>query len=109
MNQLKKTLSATHYLSFIYPTHFMIIKNIAFCILVLSFNLVAHGQQSLTKTTSNDRPLVFIDSLKTDFAVLVIDPKHIESVNVFKDSSAKALYGEAGKFGVVKIKSKPSA
>lgn len=60
-----------------------------------------------TKEFAKTKPLMILDGKKTDSAVLqIMDPNLIESVNVLKDESAIALYGDEAKNGVVIIKTK---
>ena len=54
-----------------------------------------------------NKPLLIIDGKKADNQeVNAIDPSMIQSVNVLKDKSATALYGEEGKNGVILITTK---
>ncbi len=56
--------------------------------------------------TSNP-PLIFLDGVEiSQSAMSKIDPSNIESMNVFKNESAKERYGDKGKNGVVLIKTK---
>lgn len=51
--------------------------------------------------------LVILDGKKIDNEILeLIDPSKIQSINILKNESAKALYGEEGKNGVVMITTK---
>lgn len=51
--------------------------------------------------------LVIVDGKKIDNEILeLIDPSKIQSINILKNESAKALYGEEGKNGVVMITTK---
>ena len=38
----------------------------------------------------------------------ILDPGNIQSINILKDSSAISKYGDAGKYGVIMIYSKPN-
>ena len=60
-------------------------------------------------TQPGGRPLVIVDSFKTAMNYFVCDPGKIESITIYKDSTAIAKYGGAGKFGVVVIQSKGNA
>lgn len=52
-------------------------------------------------------PIYMIDDKEVSKEIIdAIKPESIESVNVFKDESAKSLYGEKGKNGVIVIKLK---
>src|SRR6476661_4632382 len=55
------------------------------------------------------RPLVLVDTFITDITHLVLDPQKIDSINIFKDSTAISKFGDAGKFGVIIIYPKPYA
>jgi TonB family protein len=56
---------------------------------------------------SKNPPLIFLDGLIVDKAEMdAINPNDIESIDVLKDKSATALYGEKAKNGVILIKSK---
>lgn len=51
--------------------------------------------------------LVILDGKKIDNEILdLIDPSKIKSINILKNESARALYGEEGKNGVVMITTK---
>jgi TonB family protein len=52
-------------------------------------------------------PLIIVNGLVSDIKVEQIDPNTIESITVIKDESAKVLYGEKGKNGVLRIMLKP--
>ena len=59
------------------------------------------------KVVGQNEPLMILDGKKIDKHILdLIDPKYIESIDVLKNESAKALYGEEGKNGVIVIKTK---
>src|SRR3546814_5629355 len=47
--------------------------------------------------------------LEKGFDLNTIDPKTIESINVLKDASSTAMYGERGAHGVVLITTKENA
>jgi TonB family protein len=53
-------------------------------------------------------PMIIVNGVISDLKVEQIDPNTIESINVLKDESAKALYGEKGKNGVLEITTKKS-
>lgn len=55
--------------------------------------------------TGETKPLIILDG-KPVAGIEYIDPETIESINVLKDESAKAIYGEKGKNGVILITSK---
>jgi TonB family protein len=54
-------------------------------------------------------PMVIVNGLVSDLKIEQIDPNTIESINVIKGESAKVLYGEKGKNGVLEIMLKPGA
>ena len=61
------------------------------------------------KVVGQNEPLMILDGKKIDKHILdLIDPKYIESIDVLKNESAKALYGEDGKNGVIVIVTKLS-
>ena len=49
------------------------------------------------------RPLVLVDTFKTEINHLVLNPQKIVSIDILKDSAAISQFGEAGKFGVILI------
>lgn len=67
--------------------------------------------KSLTLNGADGDPLIVIDGNiitgeDTKKTMDAIDPNTIESINVLKDKSATALYGEKGKYGVIQITTK---
>ena len=66
--------------------------------------VILRGYSSLNGA---NEPLIVVDGMpvSSDF-FRSINPNHIESVNVIKDSGATALYGNRGSNGVIIIKSK---
>jgi len=52
-------------------------------------------------------PMIIVNGLISDLKIEQIDPNTIESINVIKGESAKVLYGEKGKDGVLEIMLKP--
>ena len=61
--------------------------------------------QSKGEIKSNFPPLIILDGNEVS-AMNIIQPEDIESINVIKDKSALATYGEKGKYGVILIFSK---
>ncbi|MBI2282243.1 MAG: TonB-dependent receptor plug domain-containing protein [Bacteroidetes bacterium] len=60
-----------------------------------------------TQSTKMPQPLVILDGRKIDHdSIASINPAQIQSVNVLKNGSATALYGEDGRNGVILITSK---
>ncbi|TWR24678.1 hypothetical protein FPZ42_16440 [Mucilaginibacter achroorhodeus] len=59
---------------------------------------------------ANNDPLYIIDGVKADKVRLqAINPNDIESISVLKDAKSTAIYGPAGKKGVVLITTKAAA
>ena len=54
--------------------------------------------------SSDTRPLILVDGVESNADYL--DPETIESISVFKDASASAVYGSRAAFGVVLITTK---
>lgn len=61
---------------------------------------------SLVAQEANNDPLVIVNGVQTNLKVNNLDPNTIESVNVLKGESATAIYGPAGKDGVIQIRTK---
>jgi TonB-dependent SusC/RagA subfamily outer membrane receptor len=58
-------------------------------------------------TSNGQKPLFILDGEVISESVMsVIDPNKIESINILKDASAVAVFGEKGKGGVVQITTK---
>jgi TonB-dependent SusC/RagA subfamily outer membrane receptor len=55
---------------------------------------------------ADKQPLVFIDSVESDLNILWINPDDIKSIDILKDSTAVAKYGEKAKNGVIIIRTK---
>ncbi len=57
---------------------------------------------------NKSKPLVVIDGVEkpADFDFNTLDPNEIQSINVLKDASATAAYGDKGKNGVITIEMK---
>jgi len=82
-------------------------------ILTLQLNSV-NGQTRVVidgpnHTDIKGRPLVLVDTFKTDINHLVLDPNKIISIDILKDSSVISKFGDAAKFGVIIITPKTSA
>jgi TonB-dependent SusC/RagA subfamily outer membrane receptor len=61
-------------------------------------------------TGNAQKPLFILDGEVISESVMsVIDPNKIESINILKDASAVAVFGEKGKGGVVQITTKKGA
>jgi TonB-dependent SusC/RagA subfamily outer membrane receptor len=61
-------------------------------------------------TSNGQKPLFILDGEVISESVMsVIDPNKIESINILKDASAVAVFGEKGKGGVVQITTKKGA
>lgn len=60
-----------------------------------------------TKKTTTPQPLVILDGRKIVYdSIAGINPAHLQSVNVLKNGSATALYGDEGRNGVIVLTSK---
>jgi TonB-dependent SusC/RagA subfamily outer membrane receptor len=58
-------------------------------------------------SSNGQKPLFILDGEVISESVMkVIDPNKIESINILKDASAIAVFGEKGKGGVVQITTK---
>ena len=82
-------------------------------ILTLQLNSV-NGQTRIyidgpNRIDETRKPLLLVDTFKTDFNHLVLDPNKIVSIDVLKDSTAILKFGDAAKFGVVIIHPKTDA
>lgn len=53
------------------------------------------------------KPLIMVDGKETDFQSLVLDPSLIKRIDVLKNESAVAKYGDKARDGAVLITSKP--
>ena len=62
--------------------------------------------QIIRKDGKEAHPLIMLDGVTTDIDVNKIDPETIESIDVLKNESAIALYGEKAKDGVILITTK---
>lgn len=58
-----------------------------------------------TKTGLSNQPIYLLDGKRVD-DISSIDPSEIQSIEVIKDPIQLLPYGDAGKLGIVKIKSK---
>lgn len=64
-------------------------------------------QISMPKNSGMEKALIIVDGKKAAKEVLEsLDPNQIQSVDILKNESATALYGEEGKNGVIVIKTK---
>lgn len=76
-------------------------------VLLLFCLLIGAGPALSQKIESDKPPYLLVDSFRTDLRYLVIDAGNIESINVFKDSTAVLTYGEEARYGAVIIKTLP--
>ncbi len=61
----------------------------------------------ITKSNAGPEPLYIVDGVPADGNPLsTLDPNTIKSIEVLKDASAKAIFGEKGRYGVVMIHTK---
>lgn len=86
------------------------ILNVA--VLVLHLNSVS-GQTRIVldgpnRIDTTKMPLIFVDTFRTDMKHVVLDPENIQSINIFKDSASVSKFGDAGKYGVIMIYTKPN-
>jgi hypothetical protein len=59
--------------------------------------------------SASERPLLILDGVQTPYEKMnTLEPISIESIDVLKVEKAIQAYGDSGKNGVVKIKTKPS-
>ena len=93
--------------------HFM--RALIFYIFIFAFQINSvNGQTRIfidgpNRTDSTKRPLILVDTFKTDLNHLVLHPDKIASINIFKDSLAIAKFGDAAKFGVIIIHPKTNS
>lgn len=75
--------------------------------LPINFSL-GGGKDDKQTNTERKQPLIVLDgeALPANFKMDLIKPESIERINVLKDASAIAAYGEKGKNGVIEITSK---
>ena len=59
--------------------------------------------RSLTSYYSTKDPLVLVDTFITSIKCFIIDPGKIESIKVYKDTTAINKFGNAGKEGAIVI------
>jgi hypothetical protein len=74
--------------------------------------LAASLKSQTTHTPINDNindALVLVGKFRTDMKHFIINSKQVQSVQVLKDKTAVALYGESGKKGVIIFTPKKSA
>lgn len=77
-------------------------------IVILFLVNITFSQDKNVKIVSkkNDPLIVVNDSILKHEVMEHLNPNDIESVTVLKDKKAMELYGEKGKFGVIKITTK---
>jgi len=64
-------------------------------------------KDGIIKTGSSDKPIIYINGkLHTSGKIENLDPNDIESLSIVKGEKAIELYGEAGKNGVILVKTK---
>ena len=93
------------------PVHFMRILLLYILIVTASLKPVQGQFKALDKSDIADtsRPLILVDSFRTDMKYLIMDPQMIASIDVYKDSNAIRKFGEKGKYGVIIIRPKAGA
>jgi len=75
----------------------------------LSINKAGNGSIIIGNPKSETPPLYIIDGVKlkpSEVALSNVKQEDIASVEVFKDATAIKLYGDEGKYGVIKITTK---
>lgn len=79
---------------------------LSIAIITASISSVNGQVNTLVKSDSAmvSTPVVLVDTFKTDMKYLIMDPRMIESIAVYKDANALAKFGEMGKHGVVIVK-----
>lgn len=84
-------------------------KSLTYVVLFLAV-IVSHftvGQETAPHMSVNKDPLILVnDRVLANEVLNQIDPKNIETLTVWKDEKAKALYGEKGKNGVIVMTTK---
>jgi TonB-dependent SusC/RagA subfamily outer membrane receptor len=77
-----------------------------FFIAVVLFSSLSFGQIKYSITPKNE-PLWLVDGLLINqYLVINLEPIHIKTIEILKDSEAVAIYGEKAKNGIVIIKTK---
>jgi TonB family protein len=62
---------------------------------------------TLSSDTAKHRPIYILNGKEVNHDILtMLNPKDIESINVLKDKSAAAIYGQKGTYGVIVITTK---
>ena len=74
----------------------------------LYISVCAGAQVQRVEAVRRAEPLVLVNDTETDLKHMVLNPGNIEKLNVLKDSSAIAAYGDKGRHGVVLIVLKPN-
>lgn len=82
-------------------------KNIFQIILFLWLIIPAQAQNKVSFDEGKE-PFFLVDTFRVSMKFLILGPNKIESVQVLKDSSAIAAYGEKARYGAVIIKTKPN-
>ncbi len=66
------------------------------------------NSQGRVLNVADKQPYFQVDTFTVDLKLLVLNPDKIEIINVFKDNTAVAAYGEKAKHSAVIIKTKPN-
>ena len=75
--------------------------------LSFSQDTIMNQPKKSTNIVKRDKPLIVVNDSILRYEVMEhLNPNDIESVTVLKDKKAMELYGEKGKFGVIKITTK---
>lgn len=75
----------------------------------LCLTIAASAQRTCSQWIDADKqPLVLVDSIEANLNELWVNPDDIKSIDILKDSTAVAKYGEKAKNGVIIIRTKPT-
>ena len=70
------------------------------------FRIIEDGKQDSTEVALAPKPLVLVDGKEYTGSLDAIDPQSIERIDVLKDPTKIAPYGEKGKNGVILVTTK---
>ena len=87
----------------IQPGDAMIFENAQLMNLPEAKDTVPPKSDQLATMTGNDKPLIYLNGKEFTGGLNEINPDKIASINVLKNQSAIAKYGEKGKNGVIEI------
>lgn len=83
-------------------------KVAVYYVLPINFKLEGKGNKTQQQNSSMNNALIVVDGevMPSTFDMKSIKPENIATIDVLKDASATAVYGEKGKNGVVVIRTK---